>query len=74
MEKSQKDKFEEWFFAEVDGGSITESIAWQAWQAAIGSVVVDLGHPSNFDGTESGDFYWRSVVEKALDKAGVSYE
>ena len=42
MSDLQREKFEKWFFEEVDGGAVAESIAWQAWCAAIESVVVEL--------------------------------
>jgi hypothetical protein len=42
MSDLQREKFERWFFEEVDGGAVAESIAWQAWCAAIESVVVEL--------------------------------
>lgn len=71
MNDKQRAEFESWFFSEIDGGSGTESIAWQAWQAAIASAFVEL--PKG-DGDETGWLVSLTEVEDALDAAGVKYK
>lgn len=75
--KTQREKFEAWISSEVDGSVIAESLCWQAWQAAIESVVVEL--PPVFDAAAHDAAYYeyaysQSGIYDALDKAGVKYE
>jgi hypothetical protein len=67
MSDLQREKFEKWFFEEVDGGAVAESIAWQAWCAAIESVVVEL--PPEHEAAHRHDA--RELV-RAIKNAGIN--
>lgn len=76
MDKS-KEQFEEWFFEEVDGSAIAESLCWQAWQASRAALVVQLPaafDSSNEDASHYEYAYLKSEVEKSLDAAGIEYK
>lgn len=49
-----------------------EEFAWNVWNAAIASVVVDI--PSFFSDRYETDIVYADDMEKALDEAGVRYE
>jgi hypothetical protein len=71
--KTQREKFEEWFFANIDANTFVEDLCWQAWCAAIESVVVEL--PELCDGENPCKCYYESEsIENALDKAGIKYD
>lgn len=68
-----RDDFEEWFYKELSVAGGVYHLAWQAWQAAIESVVIEL--PELCDGENSCKCYYESEsIEQALDKAGIKYE
>ena len=66
--KTQREKFEEWFFANIDANTFVEDLCWQAWCAAIDSIVVEL--PLWFHTREGGQAYGVGDVRQAIEKAG----
>jgi hypothetical protein len=38
--KTQREKFEEWFFANIDANTFVEDLCWQAWCAATRRAIV----------------------------------
>lgn len=63
-----REEFEDWFFNEVDGSAIAESLCWEAWQASRLALTVKLPRLT-------GDAaYDAQEVIDALDAAGVQYE
>jgi dihydropteroate synthase len=67
--KTQREKFEEWFFANIDANTFVEDLCWQAWCAAIESVVVEL--PPEHEVVHGYDA--RELVY-AIKNAGIKYE
>jgi hypothetical protein len=68
MTQSQKE-FEEWFFGEVDGGAIAESLCWQAWKASRAAIVVELPCWSEYDSPRQ----YMDAVRQQLDELGVEH-
>jgi hypothetical protein len=72
MSEQMRKEFEEWFFNEVDGSAIAESLCWEAWQASRLALAVKL--PEELRDSEGFNVYDCGEVKDALDAAGVRYE
>lgn len=81
----QREKFEEWFFANIDANTFVEDLCWQAWCAAIESVAVKLPVTvcrthvfeipfTNEVGMEHSEYFEVDEIHKRLKNAGIKYE
>lgn len=82
MSDLRRDKFEVWFYKELSASSGAEHLAWQAWQAAIESVVIEFTEepyfcPSKTEVEQASDKGYSDALEmvkKAITDAGVKYK
>lgn len=64
-----RDEFEVWFYEELSVAGGVYHLAWQSWQAAIASVVVELPDWSEYDTPRQAI----DATKERLDSAGITW-